>query len=125
VNKSSNEIFDPLPSEKYGNFVCHNMMDLLQKLCPEMTNLWEKIHISQDEKTNAHAAALDIVAKMYIEGRGDHVSPIAQWNIPFSPTESKSYLKLMEYKHSYDMTRTQEDLCDTFGADDKTAPREW
>jgi hypothetical protein len=128
VNKSSTSTFDPSPAAN-ANF-SHELLDTLIAASPAISHGWAavskkidqlatKSNDQEDDIATVKPNALESVAALYAQGRGDLVAQVPEWTS--RPVEGNRRNK----NSTYDMSRAQEDLCDSFGIEDKGALREW
>lgn len=128
INKSTTAVFDPTPAVN-ANF-SHDLLETLIASSPAISHAWNALskkideqmakagHIDEDIATSK-ANALGSVAALYAQGRGDLVAQVPEWTS--RPIEGNRKTKNL----SYDMSRAQDDLCDSFGVEEKGALREW
>lgn len=125
VSKSTRNHFDPSPAQ-----VCHFSHELfltLQSASPSFNAAWSSLSAISGYEGNSDrngSGALDLFASLFVQGRGDHVSLHPQWNVPPSDLFNINAFSRTP-THTYDVSRTQDDLMDSFGADEKGVQREW
>jgi protein TIF31 len=129
VNKSTTATFDPTPAAP-ANF-SHELLDTLIASSPALAQAWIEVSRKIDDQTIksineieedivcSRANALESVAALYAQGRGDLVAQVPEWTS--RPIEGARRNKNI----TYDMSRSQDDLADCFGMDEKGALREW
>jgi protein TIF31 len=129
INKSSTSVFDPSPAPN-ANF-SHELLDTLIASSPAISNSWNAISKKIDQEiaksmqnteediATAKANSLEPVAALYAQGRGDLVAQVPEWT--YRPLDGNRKNKNL----NYDMSRAQDDLCDSFGIEEKGALREW
>ena len=129
INKSSTSIFDPSPASN-ANF-SHELLETLIASSPAISNSWNAISKRIDQElakslrnteediATIKANSLEPVAALYAQGRGDLVAQVPEWT--FRPLDGNRKNKNL----NYDMSRAQDDLCDSFGIEEKGALREW
>lgn len=128
INKSTTSVFDPTPAAN-ANF-SHELLETLIGASPAISHAWtalskkideqmSKVVNSDEDITSSKANALETVAALYAQGRGDLVAQVPEWTS--RPVEGNRKNKNL----SYDMSRAQDDLCDSFGIEEKGALREW
>lgn len=138
VNKSNRHTFDPSPATNpcFDNDLFSTLLEAITSFRVAWTDLTSR---SESDAESRPLRALDYVAQFYGEGRGDQISQRAQWNVAPSPFEFSATApeapeavagavvsaSSKHPVHTSDMSRTHDFLCDSFGLEDKAAPRAW
>jgi protein TIF31 len=128
INKSSTSTFDPSPAAN-PNF-SHELLETLIASAPAISQGWAavskkidqqttKLNDQDDDIATTKANALESVAALYAQGRGDLVAQVPEWTS--RPVEGNRRNKNL----TYDLSRAQDDLCDNFGIEEKGTLREW
>jgi hypothetical protein len=129
INKSSTSVFDPSPAAT-ANF-SHELLDTLMASSPAISNSWnalskkidqeiaKSMQDTEEDLATAKANSLEPVAALYAQGRGDLVAQVPEWT--YRPLDGNRKNKNL----NYDMSRAQDDICDSFGIEEKGALREW
>lgn len=114
VNNSNRTTFDPRPSSTHPH-LSHELFHLLSHISSSFRNRWSDVLKNIDALQRTSAGGIDLIASLYLIGKGDQASLTRQWN-SYSTEHSK---------HSFDANRLHDDLLDNFGIDDRGAAREW
>jgi protein TIF31 len=120
INKSNRNSFDPKPTSSTSSFYCHNLFDTLLHYSATLRHTWSNFCKHSNSMNFALSGPLEPLQQQYQIWNGDvNTLPTAShsWLIPSPLNES--------CKSSYDLYRTNEYLCDLYGAEELGAPREW
>ena len=144
LNKSNRHTFDPSPASQ--PYFSHELLNTILGISVNFRTAWNHMCLQPDMtkslKDRASSigkvsgpAPLDAICTMYLQGRGDGTSLKPQWNVPTQHTfiGNKSGEEDNEIisssngfsSHMFDWHRMHEDLCDTYGAEEVGAAREW
>lgn len=108
VNRSSMTAFDPLPQKNSAQ--SHLLVDVLSQASGKFKSSYSALL--------AKAAALAKQGPSSIEwmvAAGNNVGGKLPWNTPVASNK----------KHSYDLNRAEDDLCTSYGMDDRGVLRDW
>lgn len=108
VNRSSMTTFDPLPQKNSAQ--SHLLVDVLSQASSKFKSSYSALL--------AKAAALAKQGPSSIEwmvAAGNNVGGKLPWNTPVASNK----------KHSYDLNRAEDDLCTSYGMDDRGVLRDW
>jgi protein TIF31 len=129
VNNCTLNHFDPTPAEK-AHF-SHELLYTLAGANSPFNLQWVALggKLESTEKTatvaNTPANALQSIAALYQQGRGDYTFQTPQWHAQASSVGGKGQKHAFDSKHKYDSSRAQVVLADSFGMEEKGVPREW
>jgi protein TIF31 len=135
VNNCTLNHFDPSPAPADKAHFSHELLYTLAGASASFNSQWEslgsKLEAVSAEKsartvTNSPPNALQSIASLHQQGRGDFAFQTPQWHAqaPSSSSSSKQQRQL-DTKHKYDPSRAQVVLADSFGMEEKGVPREW
>jgi len=117
MNRSSRTHFDPSPAPNHHFH--HELMDTLRSCCASFCSSWQDIIALADESKDppgSESNPLDAIASAYSTGRPPSSTTSHQWIVPRS---------VYSAVHSYDLFRSQLELCDLHGMEEPGASREW
>jgi protein TIF31 len=121
-----------------STYLYHDLLDLIKKISPSFEKMYQQTvkHNQTIEQFSSPNSVLSDVWDALLSVPGTKTGPSHQWNV-YVPTENNnndtslskssksSKTSKMEYNHSYDMNRAENDLTDTFGMDERGALRDW
>jgi protein TIF31 len=118
VNKSNRNHFDPLPVANAHH--SHELFSTLLGVSAALRNAWAAV-TSFAPTFKGEEGALDAIATLYSQGRGDQSTATLQWNTLPNNTFGAEH----NQAHTYDLFRAQEDAASLFGIEELGAQREW
>ena len=122
VNKSSRAFFDPNPAA-VAHF-SHELFNTLMSVSTSLRLAWQKFTSTNLDSLaeGIQPGALDTIATTLVQGRADTLIQKWQWN-SFAPPSDAALAGAVA--HTYDLYRLEEELCDSYGMEEKGSCREW
>jgi hypothetical protein len=133
VNNSTLNHFDPSPADKahFSHELLYTLVGANSPFSQQWSALSAKLDLDAGEKkaplsvSTSPANALQSIATLYHQGRGDFTFQTPQWHAQASSAGGKGQKRAFDSKHKYDSSRAQVVLADSFGMEEKGVPREW
>jgi len=119
VNKTTRQIFNPSPAA--NNCFSHNLLETLSTFSPSCFKVFNSIQENIVEKMKSNdgefSGVLAPITQLFLEGRGHLAINEPLW-ASFNNSKNTN-------DHTFDLYRSQEDLCNSFGVDEKGTSKEW